>query len=344
MDASRAILGWDIGGVNIKAALLECNCGVTAIRTSCTPFQMQHRSHALAPTLTQVAQGLNATGAEAHAVTMTAELSQAFRTKREGVAFILDALLTAFPRARLHVFTVDGHFVQPADALLIPLKVGASNWAATARFVASRHPTCILIDIGTTSSDIVPIVDGKPVAEGSTDPERLLSGELVYTGALRTPAEAVTAELPLWGGMAGISADGFALIGDAHLWSGRLSAEDYTCPTTDGRPATREFAGERLARTVCGDREMLDDSAIDSLAEALADAQLQSLVAALTRVQSRWPHITESVVTGLGDFIATDASRAAGLTPIPLSHLLGEAARTAPATAAAWLLCDSMDR
>jgi probable H4MPT-linked C1 transfer pathway protein len=342
MDLSRAILGWDIGGVNIKAALLECNCGVAAFRTSCTPFQMQYESLALASTLTHVAQGLNATGTRAHAITMTAELSQAFRTKREGVAFILEALRTAFPNESLNVFTVDGHFVGPADALLIPLEVGASNWSATARFVARHHPTCILIDIGTTSSDIVPIVDGKPVAEGSTDPERLLTGELLYTGALRTPAEAVAAELPLWGGMAGISADGFALIGDAHLWSGRLRTEDYTYPTPDGRPATREFAGERLARTVCADRDMLDESAIDSLAQALANAQLQRLVAALTRVRKRWPHITESVVTGLGDFIATDASRAAGLTPIPLSHIMGEAARTAPAAAAAWLLCDGM--
>ena len=96
-------------------------------------------------------------------------------------------------------------------------------------------------------------------AEGNTDPDRLLSGELVYTGALRTPVEAVATRVPLRNGTAGVSAEAFALMGDVYVWLGRLSPRNYTSPTPDGRPATREYAGERLARAVCADREMLDE-------------------------------------------------------------------------------------
>ena len=71
---------------------------------------------------------------------MTAELSQAFRTKREGVGFVLDALEAAFPAARLQVYTVDGRFVGPAEARARPLSVGAANWAATASLVARIRP------------------------------------------------------------------------------------------------------------------------------------------------------------------------------------------------------------
>jgi uncharacterized hydantoinase/oxoprolinase family protein len=39
-------------------------------------------------------------GADTHAVTMTAELSQMFRTKRAGVQFVLDAVVAAFPARR----------------------------------------------------------------------------------------------------------------------------------------------------------------------------------------------------------------------------------------------------
>jgi hypothetical protein len=216
--------------------------------------------------------------------------------------------------------------------------VAAANWAATAGLIARSIPTCVLIDIGTTSADLIPIVNGQVAVQGNTDPERLLSGELVYTGALRTPVEAVARQVPLWGGASGVAADGFAIIGDAHLWLGHLRPEDYTCQPPDGRIPTRVSAGERLARVVCGDREMLDDGAIDAIAEALAGAQVRAVAEALARIVERWPVITSAVVAGLGDFIAMDAAASLGLSATPLADRLGSAARTAPAAAVAWLL------
>lgn len=343
MSGSSAFLGWDIGGVNTKAARLQADQGGSTFRSMSLAYEVQRAPQVLGATLLSVARQLDTTPTDSHAVTMTAELSQAFRTKREGVGFVLDALEAAFPPDRLHVYTVDGRFVSPREARAEPIAVAASNWAATANWVAQSVPTCVLMDIGTTSTDLIPIVNGKAVADGHTDPERLLSRELVYTGALRTPAEAVARRVPLWGGEAALSAEGFALIGDAHLWLGRLSPADYTCPTPDSRPATREFAGERLARIVCADRDMLDDSAIDAIAAALAAAQVRTIGEALRHLCRLRPEITTAVVTGLGDFIAAEAARAAGLIVMPLADRLGDAARTAPAAAVAWLLRQSLN-
>jgi probable H4MPT-linked C1 transfer pathway protein len=307
------------------------------------PYELKLDPLALGLTLSQAARKVGGAADDLHAVTMTAELSQAFRTKREGVGFILDAMQTAFPGSDLHVYSVGGGFVRPEEARRLPLTVAAANWAATASLVARSIPTCVLIDIGTTSADLIPIVNGQVVVQGNTDPERLLSGELLYTGALRTPVEAVARQVPLWGGVSGVAADGFAIIGDAHLWLGRLGPEDYTCPPPDGRPPSRESAGERLARVVCGDREMLDDGAIDGIATALAGAQVRAVTQALERIVERWPAITSAVITGLGDFIATDAAASVGLSVIPLTDRLGSAARTAPAAAVAWLLWHRME-
>lgn len=337
MTGPPAIVGWDIGGVNTKGARLITGNG-EAPRSVCLPYEVERDPSGLIPTVAEVARQLAVGPADLHAVTMTAELSQAFRTKREGVAFVLDALEAALPDAGFHVYTVDGRFVRPVEARAHPLAVAAANWTATANFVAREFPTCVLIDMGTTTTDLIPIIRGSLAAEGFTDPERLLSGELLYTGALRTPVEAVTARVPLWGGSATISADGFALIGDAHLWLGRLRSEDYTCRTPDGRAPSRECSGERLARTVCADREMLHPSDIDAIATALASAQVSSLVASLQSIKRRFPEITTAVVTGLGDFIAADAARAAGLSVTQLAERLGPASRTAPAAAVAWLL------
>jgi len=196
------------------------------------------------------------------------------------------------------------------------------------------------VDIGTTSTDIIALEGGRVAARGRTDPARLLSRELVYTGALRTPAEALLREVPLWGGRAGVSAEGFATIGDAHVWLGRLPPSDYTAPTADGRPVTRELAGERLARVVCGDREMLDEAAIDAIARALAEAQVELVADGIRQVRAGFPAAATAVVTGLGDFIAAEAARRAKLEVVALADRLGAAARTAPAAAVAWLLAD----
>jgi probable H4MPT-linked C1 transfer pathway protein len=340
MTHPTAVLGWDIGGVNTKAARLEHGPDGLALSSICQPYELKRDPQALGLTLTETARKVAGASSDLHAITMTAELSQAFRTKREGVGFVLDALHGAFPDNDLHVYTVDGRFVKAEEARKLPLAVAAANWAATATLVARWTPTCVLIDIGTTSADLIPIINGRVVVQGCTDPERLLSGELLYTGALRTPVEAVARQVPLWGGRAGMSADGFAIIGDVHLWLGHLQPEDYTCTPPDGRPPSRDSAGERLARVVCGDREMLDDGAIDTIAAALARAQVETVAEALEQIVRRCPEITSAVVTGLGDFIAVEAAGSVGLSIIPLAGRLGSAARTAPAAAVAWLLWD----
>ena len=335
---SRAfsVVGWDIGGVNTKAAR------VPELQTTSEPFEIQRDPAALVGTLATLARRLGRADGWAHAVTMTAELSQAFRTKREGVAAVLDAVAAAFPSDTIWVYTVDGRFVTPADARARPLEVGASNWVATATLVARLVPDAILVDIGTTSTDIIPLAGGKVAARGRTDPARLLSGELVYTGAVRTPVEAVVREVPLWDGHAAVSAEGFATVGDAHVWLGALLPGDYTAPTSDCRPVTREAAGERLARVVCGDREMLDEATIDRIACAVVEAQLAQVTRGLQRVREAFPAARTAVVTGLGDFIAAAAARRAGLEVVSLAERWGDAARVAPAAAVGWLLAEEL--
>jgi (4-(4-[2-(gamma-L-glutamylamino)ethyl]phenoxymethyl)furan-2-yl)methanamine synthase len=333
---NSSVIGWDIGGVNTKVARVQDGVVVTA---RSHPYEIQRDPQALGPLLRTLAEAVGAATGDRHAVTMTAELSQMFRTKREGVAFVLDAVATALGASDVHVYTVDGRFLPPADARREPLAVAASNWAATARVVAVEHPNAILVDIGTTTTDIIPIEGSNVAAVGATDPARLASGELVYTGALRTAAEAMVHTVPFGEGTAGVSAEAFALIGDVHVWRGDLESADYSVQTPDGRPSSREFAGERLARLVCADREMLDDHAISAIADAVAAAQVDLIARAIGRVRQRHPRLRTAIATGLGSFIAARAARQAGLQVRQLADSLGDAAsRCAPAAAVALLL------
>src|SRR3989454_358036 len=155
-----AVLGWDVGGVNTKVARVVRGT-VAAARAE--PYEIQRDPTALGSLLARLAAEQRAAGA-AHAVTMTAELSQFFRTKREGVRFVLDAVTAAFPEADVRVYAADGRFLSVAAARIEPLAVAAANWAATAQLVARSFPEAILIDTGTTTTDIIPIAGGRVAA------------------------------------------------------------------------------------------------------------------------------------------------------------------------------------
>ncbi|HSB69655.1 MAG TPA: hydantoinase/oxoprolinase family protein [Candidatus Methylomirabilis sp.] len=334
-----SVIGWDVGGANIKAAYVSRRNGGRLVQTASRPFEIWRGKESLPEALRSVASDLPP--GEATAVTMTAELSDAFRSKREGVDFVLDAMDGVTPGS-LAVFTTGGGFVDAATARARPLEVAASNWAATALVVTRHLSEAILVDVGSTTTDVIPIHAGRVAARGRTDPERLLHGELVYTGAVRTNVAAIVSRVPLWGGECPVAAEYFAVSGDAHLLLGSLDSEDYTCPTPDGRPATPAFAAERLARVVCADGEMLGQQEIERIARAVAEAQLSQIASAISVVAAGFPSPPEAVVTGQGAFLARGAAQRCGLTSRDLSSLLGvDVGIAAPAVAVAWLLLAS---
>src|SRR5207249_11462298 len=100
---------------------------------------------------------------------------------------------------------------------------------------------------------------------------------------------------------------------------GRHQTSDYAVPTPNGRPATKEFAGERLARVVCADREMLEEEDLGHIAEAVWEAQVARICVAVDRQRARHPTLREVVVTGLGDFLAAAAARRSGLHVVHLA-------------------------
>lgn len=270
---------------------------------------------------------------------MTAELSQLFRTKRNGVEFVIAAFESTFPDSAIHLFGVDGAFLPPAAARANPLIVAASNWAASAAIVSHIWPNSVLIDVGTTTTDIIPLQGGKVVARGRSDPERLLTGELLYLGTVRTAVEAIVNQVPFGGGMAGVSAESFALAGDVHLWRGDIGPDEYTTPTPDGRPATREAARDRLARVICADGEMLDDCSISAIADHVAAVQIERTARSIERVLAHHSSVSLAVTVGIGAFLARRAAHRLGLASVGLDQELGPlAARSAPAAAVALLL------
>jgi len=337
----HAILGWDVGGANIKAARID---GQSEPRMSERSLALWREPQRLSAVLAETAESLG--GAPAMAVTMTAELADCFSTKREGVGSVLDAFDAAFPNVQPWVYGTDGAFRPAPVARRQPFRVAAANWMASAAVVARLYPDALFVDVGSTTADIIPIVNGRVAARGKTDPARLRSGELIYTGTLRTPICAIVRTLPRQGRRCRVAAEHFAIAADAHLWLGNIDAAGNTCDTPDGRGRSRLESGAWLARMVCADLEMLRERGISDIAEHVAGAQVRQIASGIRqvvkRLGSRAPRL--AIAAGQGAFIAKAAAEAAGLCVEALADALGDAAaRAVPAAAVAYLLYERLE-
>jgi probable H4MPT-linked C1 transfer pathway protein len=284
-----SILGLDIGGANLKAAHSNGDIRVQ-------PFALWKDPAGLTAALGKLVDTMPA--ADVLAITMTGELCDCYESKRQGVLAILDAAEAMAGKRSIKVWAING-FVEIGLARKDPLPVAAANWLALARFAAGFIPEgCgLVIDVGSTTTDIIPIVAGGPAPKGFTDPDRLRSLELVYTGVRRTPLCAVLG--------AGVAAEFFATTLDVNLVLEQIAEDDTDRHTADGRPATKVAAHARLARMLGGDAESVSPQETIKLAERALLRQVYHLTMAFDHVARSLPEPPQSVIlAGEGEFLA----------------------------------------
>jgi (4-(4-[2-(gamma-L-glutamylamino)ethyl]phenoxymethyl)furan-2-yl)methanamine synthase len=345
--SSANIAGWDIGAANVKAArLFRDSQGIPRAVTSSKPFEIWKEKDRLPQVLQEIFQDIAYhESVDAMAVTTTAELSDIFATKREGILDIFANMKECFPDIPLYALNLSGRFESLQNACLHPLDFAAANWLASAQWIAKKHPNCLIVDVGSTTTDILPILDGKVSVHGYTDLERLLSGELVYTGVLRTNLAAIVQSVPIRGYICPVASEYFAISADMHLILGHLNLPQYNCSTPDGQAPSMESARRRVARLVCADTEILSIAEIDAMAGFIYERQLNQIVEGLGQILSHMPQLHKHpvIILGLGAFLGREAAVRAGLNPLNQDKEwnLGER-EVAPCIAVAHLLKESL--
>ncbi|MGB9842619.1 MAG: hydantoinase/oxoprolinase family protein [Candidatus Bathyarchaeales archaeon] len=345
-------MGLDIGGANTKAAFVSTKDGkVAELKTASEYFPVWKDKNKLTSVLLVLKKQLSgAAQLDGVGVTMTAELSDAYQTKREGVNHILTCASEAFADVSIFVLDVDATLRPIDSAKMEPLRVAAANWAATGWLVSRLIKTCVIVDIGSTSTSIIPILDGRVAAAGKTDLEKLMCGELVYTGTLRTNVASIVRSVPIRNGRARVSSELFAQSGDVHLILGNITAKEYPSETADGRGKTLHEAMARLARVVCADIEMLTEQELLEMARYIYSKQVEQVAEGLSEVYSRVKALANGevpvVVTGIGkNFLARAAAEKIGSDKIiDLGELLsGDATVASPAVGVALMMASRLE-
>jgi (4-(4-[2-(gamma-L-glutamylamino)ethyl]phenoxymethyl)furan-2-yl)methanamine synthase len=335
--------GWDLGGAHLKVAqALPGGRLVTVLLVPCRLWLgMDEFTRALSEARRQLQP------ARHHGVTMTGELADLFADRAEGVTRLSQAMTAAFPGDDIRLYAGDHGFVTDVDDWR---SIASANWHASVRFVARCLPSALFVDVGSTTTDIVPVQGGRIDAIGYADDERLIAEELVYTGVTRTPVMAVVETVPFAGQRQRLMAEHFATMADVHRLTGELPQGADQLPAADGRGKTPDDSARRLARMLGRDLRSATMEDWRRLAVHLAERQQQVLQSAIDRTLSRGILGNDAPIVGagIGRFLVRELARRLHRPYVDFGELVsGEpaarewAARCAPAAAVAILAADS---
>lgn len=308
---AELVVGWDVGGAHLKACLMQRGQVLDVAQWACPLWQGLHHLQAA---LAQARQRWPQAGPAPQAVTMTGEMTDLFSDRQDGVQRITDAMQSALP-GPVRVYAGPARqgpgslWAQPHEAGAMWARIASANWLATAQHAAAVVGQGLLIDIGSTTTDLIALRDGRVASRSQSDRDRLASGELAYHGVVRTPLCALASRLPLQGQMLNVMNEWFATTADVYRLTDELAAEHDLQPSADGAdkglPATRQ----RLARMVGCDVRDASEAEWRAFAGAWREAQLQALAASLRQVLQAEPVLAQGgtvVSAGCGSFLVPE--------------------------------------
>ena len=335
------VFGWDLGGANVKLARVDGGRVVNVAQIPCPIIPERSKFDAAV----DVALPLISSPA-LHALTMTGELSDVFNNRAEGVSYLVELMQRVTAGQTLRVYAGSFGFLDPDDAKNRTLEVASANWHATAALTARRHKDALLVDVGTTTTDLIPIKDGTVAARGATDAERLTEGELLYTGVVRTPVMAVAHSAAFKGRVQRIAAERFATMADVWRLTGDLPDDADPYPSADQRGKSGPESAARLARMLGRDESEAELGAWVALARYFADCQLAEIEHAARGLAERddLPQSAPVIGAGCGRFVARALAERLGRPYLDFAEIVDAAqearemaARCAPAVAIALL-------
>jgi probable H4MPT-linked C1 transfer pathway protein len=339
-----SVLGWDLGGAHTKAALIDSHGQVERVEQVACPL-WQGLDH-LNSGIDSIMQMIDSSSDLKHAVTMTGELVDLFPDRDSGVKALIDTMGRHFPHASLTIYAGPAGFLNPQRAVEQSIQVASANWLATASWVASRLPEGLLVDVGSTTADLIPFADKQVPACDHSDHQRLVNQTLIYTGVARTPLMAITDKVPFAGEWVYLMAEHFATTADIYRLNGDLPENADLLPSADNGEKSVSGSARRLARMLGMDADATDLDGWRGVSRYIAEQQLRQLVDGCERILSR-PGISLSaplVGAGVGRFLVERICHRLGRPYVGFEQLLSCApplasrvAECAPAVAVASL-------
>ena len=293
------VAGFDIGGANTDLAIIDFENGdIKNVEVDFAYLPMWSNNDDLSKVLVDLIENIiPISEIDAVGISMTAELVDAYDTKKEGVLDVVNKCEDTFNCPIAYV-GIDG-MMNKEEIIKNPLKAAAANWIATAQIATLFSDNCIFIDTGSTTTDIIPIKNGKECAIGKSDFDRSATGELVYTGTLRTNLASFLDTVKLNDKSYRVASELFAQTADVYMILDLITEDDYVCDTFDGEGKSKIDCARRIARVVCADLEILSMEDIVEMSKYIHQKQIEQIAEGLKQVVET-QNLDLIITTGLG--------------------------------------------
>jgi probable H4MPT-linked C1 transfer pathway protein len=297
------IVGWDIGGAHVKAALINDKGVVINVYLQACPLWKGLRF--LHQAINNILSALPPTNYK-HALTMTGELVDLFDSRDDGVKKIITVMQTLIGESKLLIYLGQQGFLNVA---LLKKEhysfIASANWLASASWVAESMGDALFVDVGSTTTDILLSQNKRVDIQGFSDYQRLQSQELIYTGIVRTAVMALTQTAVFKGESIGLMAEYFATMADVYRLTGELNEAHDKTDTADGKEKTPLASAKRLSRMIAYEFEDNELDLWKQFALTLKSYQKQQIQTACQRQLSRvLPNKNTYVIgAGIGRFL-----------------------------------------
>ncbi|MBS0445386.1 MAG: H4MPT-linked C1 transfer pathway protein [Proteobacteria bacterium] len=307
----RHMIGWDVGGAHLKACVLRHGRVVDVAEWACPLWQGLDRLDAALDAA--LARWPWAATVATHAATMTGEMVDLFDDREAGVARIAARL--AGRLAGVTFYAGASGWCDAGEVAARWAAIASANWHATAQHAALQCDAAggVLVDIGSTTTDLIAFRDGQVATTDGGDHERLASGALVYQGVVRTPLCALAPRIEWRGSSVNVMNELFATTADVYRLTGELAGAHDLQPAADGGAKDADATRRRLARMIGLDARDADAYAWLALARAWRAAQVAEIAGQLRRVvhDHGLERGVQVVAAGCGAFLVEDVVTAA---------------------------------
>ena len=285
---------WDIGGAHLKCAILDEQGQLVHVLQRATP--LWKGIDILEECLQEIIKEYHLIDSQ-HAITTTAELVDGFPDRETGINELLK-LLSRVLGDNLRFYSNTGKLIELNSVDKYLDEIASANWHASANYLASLSLSGLLVDIGSTTTDIIPFAEGEILNASCTDQERLRTGELLYTGVVRTPVMAICNQAVYKGKKQFLMAEHFATMADVYRIIGYLNEEDDLYPTCDGAEKTKAASAMRLGRMLGMDTKL--DDAIIEFANEISTIQLNMIQKTINNIVNREQSLQNPYIFGAG--------------------------------------------
>jgi len=262
MKSKSTYVGLDIGGAHVKAVGIDQYKKINFIFYEKCPLWKDFVL--LEKTLYKLLKYLDSRKAT-FGITITAELSDCFVNRTNGAKLIYK--LCKKLGIKFYFFSSKN---KNFEKKINFSDICSMNWLATGEYIKDKINEAVVIDFGSTTTDIIIIKNQRIVNRHFSDFDRINNCELIYTGCTRTPLFAIAKKIVVNSNEYNLIPELFSTTADLYRVNKLLNKNLDLFDSADNRSKSKLNSLKRISRNFGVDFEKknpLINKFIDTLSE-----------------------------------------------------------------------------